>query len=217
MTDDWNELRLVLAVVRAQGLIGAARALGIDHSTVFRRLQAVEARLGQQLFERLPGGAYEATAVARRMAAAAERMEDEVLALGRDIAGRDHRLTGRMRVTSSETLAYRILTPHLAAFRRAHPGIAVELAIDNRVLNLTRREADVALRPMRPKEGDLWGRKLADVAWTAYGSSGYMEAHGALASPTDLNAHPLIGWEEGANRLYATALVGGHAPPARFV
>jgi DNA-binding transcriptional LysR family regulator len=217
MTDDWNELRLVLAVVRAHGLIGAARALGIDHSTVFRRLHAVEARLGQPLFERLPGGAYEPTSVARRMAAAAERMEDEVLALGRDIAGRDHRLTGRMRVTSSETLAYRILTPHLAAFRQAHPGIAVELTIDNRVLNLSRREADVALRPMRPKEGDLWGRKLADVAWTVYGSRGYLEAQGALASPVDLKGHPLIGWEAGATGINAAEWLNGIAPDPAFV
>jgi DNA-binding transcriptional LysR family regulator len=144
-------------------------------------------------------------------------MEDEVLALGRDIAGRDHRLTGRMRVTSSETLAYRILTPHLAAFRQAHPGIAVELTIDNRVLNLTRREADVALRPMRPKEGDLWGRKLADVAWTVYGSSGYVDAQGGLASPADLSAHPLIGWEAGATGIKAAEWLNGIAPDVAFV
>ena len=104
------------------------------------------------------------------MAAAAERMEDEALAIDRDIAGRDHRLSGRLRVTSSETLAYRKLTSHLATFRRTHPGIIVELVVDNRILNLSRREADVALRPMRPKEADLWGRKLADVAWTIYGA-----------------------------------------------
>jgi DNA-binding transcriptional LysR family regulator len=216
MMDDWNALRLVLAVVRAGGLIGAARALGIDHSTVFRRLQAIEARLGQPLFERLPGGGYEPTPVARRMAAAGERMEDEALALARDIAGRDHRLTGRLRVTSSETLAHRILTPHLAALRRAQPGIAVELTIDNRVLSLTRREADVALRPLRPKEGDLWGRKLADVAWTVYGAGGYVKAHGVLASPVDLKAHPLIGWEETTTGITAAEWLSATAPQSAF-
>jgi DNA-binding transcriptional LysR family regulator len=215
--EDWNALRLVLAVARGGGLIGAARALGIDHSTAFRRLQAIEARLGQPLFERLPGGAYEPTPVARRMAAAAERMEDETLALARDIAGRDHRLTGRLRVTSSETLAYRILTPYLAALRRAHPGIAVELMLDNRVLSLTRREADLALRPMRPKEGDLWGRKLADVAWTAYGAGAYVAAHGVLASPLDLKAHLLIGWEETATGINAAAWLRATAPEPAFV
>ena len=101
--DDWNEPRLVLAVHRAGSLTGAAKALGIDHSTAVRRLNAVETRLGVRLFERLPGGSYEATAAGERMAATAERMEDEALALDRDIAGRDRRLSGPLRVTSSET------------------------------------------------------------------------------------------------------------------
>ena len=189
----------MLAVHRAGGLTGAAKALGIDHSTAFRRLNALEARLGVRLFERLPGGSYEATAAGERVAAAAERMEDEALALDRDIAGRDHRLSGRLRVTSSETLAYRELTRHLAIFRRAHPGIVVELVVDNRVLSLSRREADIALRPVRPGEGDLWGRKLADIAWTLYGAKDHVEANNtALASPDDLGHQAVIGWEETA-------------------
>jgi molybdate transport repressor ModE-like protein len=150
--DDWNELRLVLAVQRAGSLTAAAVALGIDHSTAFRRLKALEERLGVRLFERLPGGAYEATEAGSRMAAGAERMEDEALALDRDISGRDHRLYGRLRVTSSETIAYSRLTTLIAAFRWAHPGIVVELTVDNRVFSLSRREADIALRPIRPKE-----------------------------------------------------------------
>jgi DNA-binding transcriptional LysR family regulator len=213
MTDDWNDLRLVLAVARAGGLIGAAKALGVDHSTAFRRLRAAEARLGQPLFERLPGGAYEPTPLAERMAAAAERMEDEALALGRELAGQDRRLAGRLRLTSSETLAHDLLTPHLAAFRRAHPGITLELVIDNRVLNLARREADVALRPTRPREGDLWGRKLADVAWTAYGAPDM--APGPLAAPDELTHHPLIGWVEPAG-VRAAEWLDALAPAAAF-
>jgi DNA-binding transcriptional LysR family regulator len=214
---DWNDLKLVLAVARAGGLIGAAAALGIDHSTVFRRLRAIEARVGQPLFERLASGAYEQTALAERMAAAAELMEAEMLALARDVAGRDPRLAGTLRITSSETLAYGMLTPHLAAFRRAHPGIVLELVVDNRVLNLTRREADVALRPLRPREGDLWGRKIADLAWTAYGAKHYVAAHGALASPQDLKRHPLIGWEEFSANINAAEWLDAIAPAAAFV
>jgi DNA-binding transcriptional LysR family regulator len=217
MSDDWNDLKLVLAVARSGGLTGAARLLAIDHSTAFRRLAAIESRLGQPLFERLPGGTYEATAVAERMVAAAERMEDEALALARDIAGRDPRLTGELRVTSSETLAHRVLVPHLAAFRRAHPGIVLELTIENRVLNLTRREADVALRPLRPKEGDLWGRKLADVAWTVYGAPAYLRAYGAPARAADLAAHALIGWETTASGINAAEWLAAVAPAAAVV
>ena len=216
--EDWNEPQLVLAVHRASSLTGAAKALDIDHSTAFRRLNALEARLGVRLFERLPGGAYQATAAGERMAAAAERMEDEALTIDRDIAGRDHRLSGRLRVTSSETLAYRKLTSHLARFRQTHPGIVVELVVDNRVLNLSRREADIALRPMRPKEGDLWGRKLADVAWTVYGAVDYLEeSGGAVSSPEGLGRHALIGWEDTAVGIMAADWLNRMVPDDAFV
>ena len=99
--DDWNDLRLVLAVARAGSLTGAAEAMRVNHSTAFRRLGSLEQRLGVRLFERLPGGAYLATAAGERAATAAERIETETTALGRDIAGQDVRLTRPLRVTSS--------------------------------------------------------------------------------------------------------------------
>jgi DNA-binding transcriptional LysR family regulator len=200
---DWNDLRLVLAVQRVGSLTGAALALSIDHSTAFRRLKGLEKRIGVRLFERLPGGVYEATEAGARMAAAAERMEDEALALDRAIEGVDHKPAGRLRVTCSETLAFARLTGHLAAFRRAYPGIFVELAIENRTLSLTRREADVALRPIRPRESDLWGRKLAGVAWTVYGTPDLVAALGPLAGPEEVGGGPIIGWEQGTTRLTA--------------
>jgi molybdate transport repressor ModE-like protein len=217
MTDDWNELRLIRAIARSGGLVAAASALAIDHSTAFRRLHAIEKRLGHQLFERAPGGTYRPTPMGERMASAAERMEDEMLALARDIAGRDHRLTGHLRVTSSETLAHKLLTPHLAAFRRSHPGIIVELTIENRVLNLTRREADVALRPVRPKEGDLWGRKLADVVWTIYGATAYIKQHGAPRATRDLGSHMLIGWDDMAAGIRVAEWLAAIAPLSSVV
>lgn len=196
--DDWNDHRLALAIARAGTLAGAAKALGVDHSTVFRRLAALEARLGLALFERAPGGAYTPTEAGARAAAAAERMEDEALGLARDLAGLDRRLSGRLRVTCSETLAFRLLTPWVARFRLAYPGVVVSLTVDSRVLDLGRREADVAIRVARPREGELWGRKLADVAWTAYGARDLLAAAPPLAGPADLARHKLIGWEEGA-------------------
>lgn len=216
--EDWNELRLVLAVARAGSLTTAAGQLGIDHSTVFRRLNALEQRLAVRVFERLPGGIYQLTPAGERMATAAERMEDEALALARDIAGADGRLSGRLRVTSSETLAYSRLTKHLAGFRTVHPGIVVELAIENRVLSLSRREADVALRPIRPREGDLWGRKLAGVAWTFFASPTYLDAHdGAIRDTAALGPHALVGWEETAGGITAADWLDRNVPAERFV
>jgi len=169
---NWNDLKLVLAIARAGTLGGGATTLSINHSTAFRRLNALEEKIGVRLFERLPGGVYRPTAEGERVAAAAERIETEADAVDREVTGRDQRLSGSLRVTSSETLAYSVLTRQLARFRAAHPGIVVELVVDNRILSLSRREADIALRVTRPKEPDLFGRKLADLAWTVYAAPG---------------------------------------------
>jgi DNA-binding transcriptional LysR family regulator len=216
--DDWNEPRLILAVQRAGGLTGAAEDLGIDHSTAFRRLNALEKKLGVRLFERLPGGSYRPTPAGQQMAALAERVEGEMLTLDRDLAGRDHRLAGRLRVTSSETLAYATLTRHLARFRLAHPGVVVELVLDNRILSLSRREADIALRPIRPREGDLWGRKIADIAWTFYAAPALLETLGGpLQRAADLAQQPLIGWEEQVGGIMAADWLNRMVPNDTFV
>jgi DNA-binding transcriptional LysR family regulator len=213
--DDWNDLRLVLAIARAGSLTGAAGALRVNHSTAFRRLGTLEERLGVRLFERLPGGSYLPTAAGERAAAAAERVETETAALGRDIAGQDVRLTGRLRVTASETLAFRLLTAAIGRFREAHPGITVELAIDNRVLSLSRREADIALRVMRPSEGDLYGRKLSDIAWTAYARRDLAERQ--ALGPEALGGLPVIGWEDGVRGINAADWLGRQVPDAQVV
>jgi DNA-binding transcriptional LysR family regulator len=192
---DWDDLRTMLAVARSGGLASAAATLGVNQSTVFRRVNRLESALAVRLFERLPSG-YIATAQGERLLAAAQRMEEEANALDRAITGSDCRLTGLLRVTSSETTADRFLTRHLAGFRRQHPGIAVELIVDNRVLSLTRREADVALRPTRPSENELFGRKLCDIAWAVYGSLDYLADHGRPLKTADLGGHMLIGWDE---------------------
>lgn len=195
--ENWNDLRFVLMVARQGGLKGAAVALRVDYSTAFRRLKSAEGRLGVRLFERLPRGGYGLTPAGERAAAAAERMESEADALAREIAGRDRQLSGHLRVTSSETLAYRFLTGWIAVFRQTHPGIILELVVDNRVLSLSRREADVALRPTRPREQELHGRKLADVAWALYASPTLLGDAKPLGSD-NLDGLPLIGWDEAA-------------------
>jgi len=221
--DDWNDLKLVLAVARAGSLTGGAKALGINHSTAFRRLNALEAKLGVRLFERLQAGHYQPTEAGAQAMVVAERMETETTRLGREIAGSDHRLTGRLRITSSETLAYRLLTAELARFRTTHPGIEVELAIDNRILSLSRREADIALRVTRPKEPDLYGRKLADAAWTLYGATDLLKSlklprRGGAADLKALAAEPrFIGWHSDADGIQAGTWLEAEVPASAIV
>ncbi len=195
--DDWNDFRLVLALARQGSLPKAAVALKVNPSTAYRRLNALENRLGTRLFAR-DDGSYLPTETGDRMALAAERIEAEALTLAREISGGDRRLAGCLRVTASETLAFGVLTEILGQFRTAHPGIQIELTVDNRELDLSRREADVALRASRPAQPHLFGRKLADIAWGLYGSREYLEGHGAPAELGELNRFSIIGWEADA-------------------
>jgi DNA-binding transcriptional LysR family regulator len=212
--ENWNDLKLVLAIHRAGTLGGGAVALNINHSTAFRRLNALEERAGTRLFERLPGGAYAPTPEGERFSATAERVEAETLALDRQVTGGDTRLTGSLRVTSSETLAYAVLTEQLARFRLAHPGIVVELVVDNRVLSLSRREADIALRVTRPKEPDLFGRKLAEIGWTIYATPWLIERDGPL---TDPSARDFISWGAEVSGIAAADWLGDHVAADRVV
>ena len=211
--DNWNDLRLVLAIHRAGTLGGGAAALNVNHSTAFRRLNALEERVGSRLFERLPGGAYLPTPEGERFSTTAERIEAETAALDRDVTGRDTRLTGSLRVTSSETLAYAVLTAELARFRQLHPGIVVEMVIDNRVLSLSRREADIALRVTRPKEPDLFGRKLADIGWTLYATPAVLERDG----PVKTLDRDFISWGADVTSIAAADWIGDHVPAGRVV
>lgn len=211
--ENWNDLKLVLAISRAGTLGGGATALGVNHSTAFRRLGALEKLIGARLFERLPGGVYEATPEGERFATTAERVETETMALGRDLAGSDLRLVGALRVTSSETLPYAVLTSELARFRSIHPGIVVELIIDNHVLSLSRREADIALRVARPKEPDLFGRKLADVGWTLYGAPQLLGG-ATVTNPAD---HDVIGWGVDLTGVASADWLIEHIPAHRVV
>lgn len=211
---DWNEFRIVLAIGRAGSLVGAARDLGHDHSTIFRWLNAIEKRRGVQLFDRT-ASQYTPTEAGLQMVTAAERMETEVLAIDRSITGQDARLSGKLRITSSETLAYRILNEILASFRDRHDGIELELLVDNRQLDLLRREADIAIRATRPHEGELFGRKIAATPWTFYGSSRYLSDRGYPTDLASLSGHAVIGWDTGAVAA-ASKWLTDNIPPHAF-
>lgn len=208
----WDDLRLVLAIARAGNLAAAAAALGVNHSTIFRRLNALERQLDSKLFERLATG-YRTTQSGVRLIEAAERMETEAFALDRELTGRDTRLSGQLRVTCSETLGLCILTGEIARFRAAHPGIVVELSVDNRMLDLSRREADVALRAMRPAQGELFGRKLSDLHWAVYASESYLRSRRAPKTVADLEQHTIIGWAEAAPHTKAVVWFARNVPP----
>jgi DNA-binding transcriptional LysR family regulator len=175
----WDDLRYVLAVAAEGSLAGAARALGVNHTTVLRRVNAFEERLGLRLFERLPTG-YFLTSGGAELIEAARLMEDTVTALERRLAGQDRRLAGAVRVTTTDTLTDMLLPPILAAFRAKHPSIQVELILSNEAFNLAKRAADVAIRPAdNPPEG-LIGRRVSAIAFAIYAGRGYLAQTGKM-------------------------------------
>jgi DNA-binding transcriptional LysR family regulator len=169
-TPAWDDLRLVKAIADAKGLAGAAARLGVNHSTVFRRLGQLEVLLGTTLFERHRTG-YALTCAGEEMAALAERIEEDVSALSRRLAGRQLLPAGELRVTTSDTLLIHLLTPLLAQFQHQCPDVRLDVVVGNQALNLSKRDADVAVRASDHPPEILVGRRVARIAWALYGSA----------------------------------------------
>ena len=164
---DWDGLRIFLALGRARTLAGAARKLGIDETTVARRLSRLEKEMGTTLLERARGG-LALTPAGEAVRAAAEQMEAAALAAERRALGADRQLSGRVRVTAPEILGRYFVLPALQTVHAQHPGIEIELISTIARLDVTRREADVAIRTVRPTEPGLVGRKVGRLALAPY-------------------------------------------------
>ncbi|PRY66548.1 LysR family transcriptional regulator [Vreelandella songnenensis] len=179
----WDDLQVVLAIARAGSLSGASRRLHISHATVFRRLNAIEARLGATLFERHRHG-YTPTLAGEDLAATAERVQDEVNSAERRVIGQDLKLSGTLRITTTDTLFAGLLCPVIAEFRQQYPSITLEVVISNQVQSLSRREADIAIRPTRKPPETLVGRAVGDITLAVYGQKEHWQATPALFEPS---------------------------------
>ncbi|PXW62988.1 LysR family transcriptional regulator [Methylobacterium sp. B4] len=187
----WDEFRLVRAVAERGALAPAAAHLGINPSTAFRRLAAVEAALGTRLFERHRSG-YVPTPAGEAMAVAAARMEEEVARFDREVADRALTPSGTLRVTAAATLVTDLLMPMLGRFRARYPAVQVDLVVSEEALNLSRRDADVALRATRDPPPNLVGRRIATIAWAVYGRVQAEAADAAWVSPSEAVAGGLF-------------------------
>ncbi|MDB4972018.1 MAG: Transcriptional regulator, LysR family [Myxococcaceae bacterium] len=174
---DWNDLRYFLAIERAGTIARAASALGINPTTVTRRLSALEDRLQAKLFDRMPDG-YSLTPAGQDLLERAARMEVEALAVERDVIGADRRASGTVRVSTVEILATRFIAPRMGEFAARYPDITLDLTCTTRVVSLARREADVVLRLVRPQEENVIVRKLTTVPLGLYASRAYLERAG---------------------------------------
>src|SRR6478752_441310 len=192
----WDDFRLVKAIADHDGLTGAAGALSVNHSTVFRRLGQIEEIVGMPLFERRKTG-YVAT-FARRLA-------------GRDVAP-----SGELRITTTDTLYQNVLLPIFAAFRRAHPLIRLDVVVGNQALNLSKRDADIAIRASDTPGETLVGRRIATIAWAIYGRAEDGIGPEEKADPTLLYQRDWVALGDQLSHVKAARFVREHVAPERI-
>lgn len=214
---DWNDLKYLLALAQEGSTLGAARALGVDQSTVQRRLVELERRLGLELARREREG-YRLTDTGRALLAQAERVREAILAFEHQVSLARDSATGVVRVTCPEPLAIRLSRSELIErFHARHPGLRVDFVLSDRYLDLTKGEADIALRSGDTDHGDLIGRKIGDSLWALYASRRYLERHERPASIAELEAHDLVGFDASMAQHRAAVWLRAVAPESRIV
>ena len=212
-TMNWDDLRFVLALARSGSLVRAAKELEVDHTTVGRRIATIEADLGVRLFTRTTTG-HVPTSEAEGLLPDIKHVEEGVLALQRGARASDDSVEGTVRVTSAETFGVCYLAPRLASLGRKHPGLTVELVTGGAILDLGRRDADVAVRFFRSRHEDLVVRRAAELSHALYASREYL-ARRPVKKAAELRDHRLLTLTGGASVVEAAwvdRLTGGARP-----
>ncbi|TNE79660.1 MAG: LysR family transcriptional regulator [Gammaproteobacteria bacterium] len=208
--DSWDDLRYFRAVAECGSLNGARKKLGVNHSTVFRRIRGLEEKLGVRLFERRDAR-YHLTGAGEALMVRAEQVAQAIDEVDRLILGGDQTLEGTVRITCPDGFAYYELPPLLAEFQQHYPGIVVELLASSDDYNLSRMEADIALRATSEPPEHLVGRKLRTVPWYLYGRSDGLQADGGHLRLGDLAGRAVIGPDRSLLRLAPMQWLEKHA------
>jgi DNA-binding transcriptional LysR family regulator len=209
---DWDDLRFFLAVSERGSISGAAKLLNVNHSTVLRRLGSLEKRLGARLFDRLPDG-YEITAQGEELRNQLRGVSEQIETAQRRLSGRDLGLYGAIRITTTDTLMHGLLMPYLAEFRALHSAIQMEIAINNSFLSLTRREADVAVRPSNTIPENLVGRRVGRLHSAIYASKSYLKRN---PKKKEWAAHDWVAPDEALAHLAQAKWMRENIPEARI-
>lgn len=213
---NWDDVRIFLAAHRAGTLRGAAEQLGIDQTTVGRRLGAFERTLGSRLFLRTTGGLV-LTDSGRQVLDTAEGMERLAVSFERRSEGADARVAGDVRVTTTDALAVDFVVPAIERLQQRHPDVRVLLSTTTRVLDLARREADIAVRTTRPDPPDLIVRRLARWDVGLYATRRYLARFGEPQPGSRFAGHDIARYQPGVTQRQHDTLVGESAADGRIV
>lgn len=212
---EWDDARYFLAIHRKGSLSAAARQLGVNQSTVGRRLAALEEELGAKVFLRTRNG-FRIAPAGERLLPRAQRIEEEVTAIAREVSGQVTTLSGTVRVTAGDLFGPRVVAPLLIAFQARYPDIDVDLDTSSRIRSLTNREADIAVRAGGVVERGVAARKLMDFASAPYASKAYVAAHGRPRGD-DWTGHRFIGFPEAGAHYVEARWLEGRAAKGRVV
>ncbi|WP_339633735.1 LysR family transcriptional regulator [uncultured Sneathiella sp.] len=190
---DWNDIRFFLELSRKGRLTEVAKALKVDHTTVSRRVLALEEKLDAKLFEATPRG-FVLTQAGERLLPQAEAMESASAAIQDTVGGENQTLTGTVRLGVPEGFGSQFLAMELATFRQLHPKIELEFVANDRFVSLSKREADLSITLARPKSGRLISRKLTNYRLRLYASRDYLSTHSPILSMNDLKDHDFISY-----------------------
>lgn len=189
---DWNALKIFLAIAESGTLAGAAKSLQVNHSTVFRRLNTFEDEIGGRLFERLSHG-YELTQMGEELLIEAKKIAASFDDMERHIIGKDIQPKGVVKITAPNNIAYRYLPRYLTEFNQSYPDIKIELLVSNLEINMSNRQADIAVRATPAPPEHLLGRRVRSITWGVYASKNYKEKFGLPENMAQLADHVLIG------------------------
>ncbi|MEJ8810105.1 LysR family transcriptional regulator [Variovorax ureilyticus] len=190
---DWDNLRFFLELARTGTLVGAARRLAVDHTTVARRIQALEKEIGTALFSRESDG-HRLTEAGRRLQPQVESMESAFRAVESTAPASNEGLSGLVRIGATEGFGTVVLAPQLALFAQQHPKLVIDLLAMPRLVHLSRREADIVISLERPARGPVVVTKLTDYVLRLYASKHYLAKHGAIRTREDLRGHTFISY-----------------------
>lgn len=206
---DWNSLKVFLAIVRHGSLSGAAKGLSVNHSTVFRRLTTFEETIGGKLFERI-NNRYELTTLGHELFELAQSIENSFDSIDRHIVGKDFQPKGVVKITAPSNIAYRYLPRYIYDFNLKYPDIKIELLVSNQEVNMSNRQADIAVRATSLPPDHLIGRQVSTLNWSVFASNQYKNKLGLPHDMDSLINHSLIGATGNLSRLPAFIWLDKH-------
>lgn len=199
---DWNALKVFLAIARHGSLSGAANALDVNHSTIFRRLNAFEEGIGGNVFERV-NNRYELTSLGHELLELSKNIENSFDGIDRHIIGKDYQPKGVVKITAPHNIACRYLVRYLTDFNLKYSDIQIEMLVSNQEFNMSNRQADIAVRATSLPPEHLIGRQVGTLHWSVFGSKKYSDRCGLPSEIEDLANHALIGATGAMRRLPA--------------